>query len=66
MQHFRVDKLAIYEQANTKKDKVVDINLEDLRYMFELNCISALAMIQEIYPLMAEKQQGLFDSPEHL
>ena len=46
--------------ANTKKDKVVDINLDDLRYMFELNCVSAVGMSQEIYPLMAEKKQGLF------
>ena len=28
--------------------------------MFELNCVSAVGMIQEIYPLMAEKKQGLF------
>ena len=27
--------------------------------MFELNCVSALGMIQEIYPVMAEKQAGL-------
>lgn len=46
--------------ANTKKDKIVDINLDDLRYMFELNCVSALGMIQEVYPLMAQRQQGLF------
>ena len=45
--------------ANTKKDKIVDINLDDLRYMFELNCVSSLGMIQEIYPLMAEKKSGL-------
>ena len=45
--------------ANTKKDKIIDINLDDLRYMFELNCVSAVGMIQEIYPLMAEKQCGL-------
>lgn len=45
--------------ANTKKDRIVDINLDDLRYMFELNCVSAVGMIQEIYPLMAEKQSGL-------
>ena len=55
-----VDVLVNNAGANTKKDKVVDINLEDLRYMFELNCVSAVGMIQEIYPLMAEKQQGLF------
>ena len=45
--------------ANTKKDKIVDINLDDLRYMFELNCVSAVGMIQELYPLMAEQQSGL-------
>ena len=55
-----VDVLVNNAGANTKKDKVVDINLDDLRYMFELNCVSAVAMIQEMYPLMAEKQQGLF------
>ena len=55
-----VDVLVNNAGANTKKDKVVDINLSDLRYMFELNCVSALGMIQEIYPVMAEKQSGLF------
>ena len=55
-----VDVLINNAGANTKKDRIVDINLEDLRYMFELNCVSAVGMIQEIYPFMAEKQQGLF------
>lgn len=55
-----VDVLVNNAGANTKKDKVVDINLDDLRYMFELNCVSAVGMIQEIYPLMAERKQGLF------
>ena len=55
-----VDVLVNNAGANTKKDKVVDINLSDLRYMFELNCVSALGMIQEVYPVMAEKQSGLF------
>ena len=55
-----VDVLINNAGANTKKDRIVDINLEDLRYMFELTCVSAVGMIQEIYPLMAEKQQGLF------
>ena len=54
-----VDVLVNNAGANTKKDKIVDINLDDLRYMFELNCVSAVGMIQEIYPLMAEKQSGL-------
>ena len=55
-----VDVLVNNAGANTKKDKVADINLEDLRYMFELNCVSGVGMIQEIYPLMAERKRGLF------
>ena len=54
-----VDVLINSAGANTKKDKIVDINPDDLRYMFELNCVSPVGMIQEIYPLMAEKQSGL-------
>lgn len=54
-----VDVLVNSAGANTKKDRVADINLEDLRYMFELNCVSAVGMIQEVYPLMAERKQGL-------
>ena len=55
-----VDVLVNNAGANTKKDKIVDINLDDLRYMFELNCVSAIGMIQEIYPSMAKRKQGLF------
>lgn len=55
-----VDVLVNSAGANTKKDKIAEINLDDLRYMFELNCVSALGMIQEIYPMMEEKQRGLF------
>ena len=54
-----VDVLVNNAGANTKKDKVIDICLDDLRYMFELNCVSALGMIQEIYPIMAAKKNGL-------
>ena len=54
-----VDVLVNNPGANTKKDRVADINLDDLRYMFELNCVSAVGMIQEIYPLMAARQRGL-------
>ena len=46
--------------ANTKKDKIAEINLADLRYMFELNCVSAVGMIQEFYPVMAKQKSGLF------
>lgn len=55
-----IDVLVNNAGANTKKDKIAEINLEDLRYMFELNCVSALGMIQEIYPVMAERKSGLF------
>ena len=55
-----VDVLVNNAGANTKKDKIADINLDDLRYMFELNCVSSLGMIQEIYPLMAQRKSGLF------
>ena len=55
-----VDVLVNSAGANTKKDKIADIHLDDLRYMFELNCVSALGMIQEIYPLMAARKSGLF------
>ena len=54
-----VDVLINNAGANTKKDRIADINLEDLRYMFELNCVSSVGMIQEIYPIMAENQSGL-------
>lgn len=61
MQEFgTADVLVNCAGANTKKDRIVDIDLDDLRYMFELNCVSALGMIQEVYPLMAQRKQGLF------
>ena len=55
-----IDVLVNNAGANTKKDKITDINLDDLRYMFELNCVSALGMIQEFYPLMSSQKSGLF------
>lgn len=55
-----IDVLVNNAGANTKKDKIADINLDDLRYMFELNCVSAVGMIQEIYPTMAAQKSGLF------
>ena len=55
----RVDILINNAGANTQKDNVVDIKLRDLRYMFELNCVSHLGMIQKLYPAMAEQGSGL-------
>lgn len=54
-----IDVLINNAGANTKKDKVTEINLDDLRYMFELNCVSSLGMIQEFYPVMSSRQSGL-------
>lgn len=54
-----VDVLVNNAGANTRKARVVDIDPDDLRYMFELNCISALGMIQGVYPMMTEKKAGL-------
>lgn len=54
-----IDVLVNNAGANAKKDKITDINLDDLRYMFELNCVSALSMIQQIYPLMSARKSGL-------
>lgn len=54
-----VDILINNAGANTQKDNVADINLQDLRYMFELNCVSALGMIQKIYPVMRQQGRGL-------
>ena len=54
-----VDVLVNNAGANTKKDNVVDINLQDLRYMFELNCVSHLGMIQKLYPVMKAQGEGL-------
>lgn len=54
-----IDVLVNNAGANTKKDKIVDINLNDLRYMFELNCVSVLGMIQELYPVMRRQKSGL-------
>jgi short-subunit dehydrogenase len=54
-----IDVLVNNAGANTKKDKVTDIDLNDLRYMFELNCVSALGMIQEFYPGMSQQKKGL-------
>ena len=55
----QVDVLINNAGANLKKAAVVDMDLQDLRYMFELNCVSALGMIQKLYPQMSERKQGL-------
>ena len=55
-----IDVLVNNAGANVKKDRVVDLSLSDLRYMFELNCVSPVGMIQAFYPGMSERKKGLF------
>lgn len=44
--------------ANIKKDLVENIDLDDLRYMFNLNCASPLLFIQGVLPHMKEAGEG--------
>ena len=48
----RIDVVINNAGANTKKDLVSELNLDDLRYMFELNCVASVAMIQGFYDMM--------------
>lgn len=45
--------------ANVRKAHVEDIDLDELKYMFDLNCVSHLAFIQKFLPGMKEKKDGL-------
>ena len=45
--------------ANVRKAPVEEIDLDELRYMFNLNCVSHLAFIQAFLPKMKEKKEGL-------
>lgn len=53
-----IDILVNNAGANTKKDLVEDIQLTDLRYMFNLNCVSPLIFIQETIKDMKEANSG--------
>lgn len=54
----QIDYLINNAGANTKKALVEEIDLTDFRYMMELNCISHLAMIQQVYPAMRVRRKG--------
>lgn len=45
--------------ANVRKALVEDIDLNELKYMFDLNCVSHLAFIQKFLPKMKENKDGL-------
>jgi len=53
-----VDILVNNAGANPKKNLVEEIDLDDFRYMMELNCVSYLSMIQALYPFMRERKEG--------
>ena len=44
--------------ANIKKDYVENIQIEDLRYMLNLNCVSPLIFTQALLKDMKEKREG--------
>lgn len=53
-----IDILVNNAGANVRKAYVEDINLDDLKYMFNLNCVSHLAFIQKFLPKMRERKDG--------
>ncbi|MDR1795604.1 MAG: SDR family oxidoreductase [Erysipelotrichaceae bacterium] len=53
-----IDYLINNAGANSKKDKVTELDIQDLRYMMELNCLSGVEMIQRVYPAMKEQGSG--------
>jgi Short-chain alcohol dehydrogenase of unknown specificity len=53
-----VDILVNNAGANPKKNLVEEVDLNDFRYMMELNCVSYLNMIQALYPAMKERKEG--------
>lgn len=45
--------------ANLKKSPVAEIDLSQLKAMFDLNCVAPLIFIQKFLPAMKEKKDGL-------
>lgn len=57
--HFsHIDVLVNNAGANLGKGLVKDLSVANLRKMMELNCISQVEMIQQIYPTMKEQGEG--------
>ena len=53
-----IDILVNNAGANIQKDKVENIDIAQLKYMFDLNCAAPLIFIQEFLPGMKERQDG--------
>lgn len=53
-----IDILVNNAGANVRKAKVEEIKIEELKYMFQLNCISHLVFIQKFLPGMKQKKDG--------
>ncbi len=43
---------------NSKKSSVLDIDIQDVRNMLEVNCISQIIMIKELLPIFLNKKNG--------
>ena len=54
----QIDILVNNAGANTQKARVEEIDLQELQYMFSLNCVAHLAFIQKFLPKMKENKNG--------
>lgn len=53
-----IDILVNNAGANLKKDKVEDIDIAQLKYMFDLNCVAPIIFIQAFIKGMKERKDG--------
>lgn len=44
--------------ANVKKASVLDLEVDDLQYMFNLNCVANFKLIKHFLPNMIERKEG--------
>ncbi len=58
LKNIQIDVLINNAGANIKKDKVIDVDIDQLHYMMQLNCYSHLSLIQGIYPQMKQRKSG--------
>lgn len=54
----QIDFLINNAGANTRKAKVEEIDIQELQYLFNLNCVSHLIFIQKFLPKMKENKEG--------
>ncbi len=56
--HQKIDVFLNNAGANTARGTIATIDLNDFNYMMELNCSAPLQLIQGIYPLMKQHNEG--------